>query len=282
MNKFFLLFIFIPIFIFTTSCNNFNNTQTQNNKEKTSSSAISPVKPFSYSEYGEVLKKYVNKNGLVNYKQLQNNRQQLDSFIQSLAVVNPKTYEFWTEQEKIAFWINSYNALTLKSIIDQNPLKNSIKDIPGVWRIRKFDVLGQSLSLNNIEHDILRKDFDEPRIHVALVCAAISCPPLRNEPYTESKLNQQLDNQVRQFITNNQGFRLDTTEGKIYLSSIFKWYGDDWSKKYQIEDKFSGNEKERAVLNFLTSYLSVQDRHYLEQGNYKITYLKYDWSLNQQ
>jgi hypothetical protein len=170
----------------------------------------------------------------------------------------------------------------LQSIIDQKPLKKSIKDIFGVWSIRKFKLVGQSKTLDNIEHNILRVDFDEPRIHVALVCAAISCPPLRDEPYTGENLHEQLDEQVRKFLASPHGFRIDRQAGKVYLSSIFKWYGQDWIKQYQIENKFAGNKSERAVLNFISRYLEFSDQDYLKQGNYKIDYLEYDWSLNKQ
>lgn len=283
MNKFLLLLAFLPVIIVTSSCSSlFNDTQAQENQQEISNLAIAQEEPFNYSDYGAVLETYVNENGLVNYGQLQANRQQLDRFNQSLAAVSPSTYESWTNKEKIAFWMNAYNAFTLQSIIDQEPLKKSIKDIPGVWRIRKFEVAGQSLTLNNIEHDILRKDFDEPRLHVALVCAAMSCPPLRNEPYIAAKLDEQLDDQVKQFIASPHGFRSDRNQGRVYLSSIFKWYGEDWVNSYAIKDKFAGNAKERAVLNFLSNYLSAQQRQYLEQGQYKVSYLDYDWTLNQQ
>ena len=240
------------------------------------------VKSFNYEDYAAVLTTYVSPGGLVNYDRLQANRQQLDRFNTALAAVTLSTYSSWHEKEQIAFWINAYNAFTLQSIVDQNPLKKSIRDIPGVWKRRKFTIAGQSKTLDNIEHDTLRVDFNEPRIHVALVCAAISCPPLLNEPYTAANLDAQLDDQVRKFINSPHGFRIDLKEGRVYLSSIFKWYGKDWKQSYSVEDKFTGNASERAVLNFISNYLSPQEREYLAKGNYRIRYLDYDWSLNQQ
>ncbi|NES81948.1 MAG: DUF547 domain-containing protein [Moorea sp. SIO2B7] len=243
---------------------------------------ISSTKAFNYDNYAVVLNSYVDRNGLVNYKGLQANRQGLDTFNAGLSSLNPSTYESWNEKEKIAFWINAYNALTLQSIIDQNPLKNSIRDIPGVWKRRTFNIAGQAKTLDNIEHNTLRVNFNEPRIHVALVCAAMSCPPLRKEPYTANKLDAQLDNQVRKFIASPHGFRIDKNQGRVYLSSIFKWYGKDWKQSYGVEGKFTGSANERAVLNFLSNYLSAEARNYLIQGAYKISYLDYDWSLNKQ
>ncbi len=110
----------------------------------------------------------------------------------------------------------------------------------------------------------------------------MSCPPLRNEPYLPEKLDEQLDEQVEKFISSPQGFRLDRQKNKVYLSSIFKWYGQDWIDNYYIQDGFTGNQKEKAVLNFLSDYLSPKERQYLENGQYKIIYLDYDWSLNKQ
>jgi hypothetical protein len=237
---------------------------------------------FSYDDYATVLKTYVNEQGLVDYKGLQANRGQLDRFVAAVGAVAPVAYQSWGEKEKLAFLINAYNALTLQSIIDQNPLKESIRDIPGVWRWRKFSIAGELKTLDNIEHDTIRANFNEPRIHLSLVCGAVSCPPLRDEPYTAEKLDEQLSAQVRRFLASPLGFRLEAREGRVYLSSIYKWYGSDWEKSYAAPDKFTGNSSERAVLNFLSRYLSPTQRNYLEAGNYQINYLDYNWSLNRQ
>ena len=175
---------------------------------------------FNYQTYNNVLQTYVSDRGLVNYQQLQANRQELDQFNQSLARVNPETYQSWSDREKLAFLLNAYNSFTLQSIIDQNPLKKSIRDIPGVWKRRQLAIAGRKKTLDNIEHDTIRKDFNEPRIHMALVCAAMSCPILRNKAYTPEKLDLQLDDQVRKFITSSQGFKIDRDRKIVYLSSL--------------------------------------------------------------
>ena len=117
---------------------------------------------------------------------------------------------------------------------------------------------------------------------MALVCAAMSCPILRNEAYTAEELDLQLEDQTKKFIASSQGFKINREQKIVYLSSIFKWYGQDWLPNYGTENKFTGSKKEKAVLNFISQYLNSQDRQYLEQGNYKISYLGYDWSLNKQ
>jgi hypothetical protein len=229
-----------------------------------------------------ILQTYVNAEGLVNYAALQANPAPLKAFIAQLGAVSPSAYEAWEEPEKIAFLINAYNAITLESIIEQNPIKGSIKDILGVWNLKRHQVMGRSLTLDAIEHEILRKDFQEPRIHAALVCAAVSCPILRQEPYKADQLDAQLEDQVRKWISSPHGLQIDRSQNQVGISAIFNWFGEDWQTQYAVEGKFVGSAKERAVLNFISNYVSPEDKAYLEQGNYKLNYLNYDWALNQQ
>jgi hypothetical protein len=244
--------------------------------------AVRGTGQFDNQIYEVVLSTYVDDQGLVNYAQLQTDRQGLDAYVQAIAVLPPATYGQFSESEKIAFLINAYNALTLQSIIDQRPIKPSIKDIPGVWKWRKHTVAGQSLTLDQIEHEILRQQFNEPRIHGALVCAAQSCPPLRQEPYDGDRLDAQLQDQTKRFLNHPQGFRLDQANKKVYLSSIFQWFGQDWQKSYQPQQGFQGNDPEKAVLNFIGHYRSPSEQAFLQNGDYKIQYFDYDWSLNKQ
>lgn len=112
----------------------------------------------------------------MDYAGLQANREQLDRFNRSIGKVAPEVYLGWSYAEKLAFLINAYNCFTLQSIIDQQPLKQSIRQIPGVGKRRKFEIAQSQKTLENIEHDTIRQDFNEPRIHAAVVCAAINCP----------------------------------------------------------------------------------------------------------
>ena len=237
---------------------------------------------FDYRDYAAVLETYVSNRGLVDYAGLQASRQQLDRFNDSLGRVAPETYAGWSESAQIAFLINAYNAFTLQSIIDREPLEESIRDISGVWNRREFNLAGTEKTLDNIEHDTLRKEFKEPRIHVALVCAAMSCPTLRNEPYLADSLDSQLEDQTAKFAASPQGFSLDRADSKVYISSIFKWYGQDFEETYGVEDKFQGNDKQRAVLNYFNPVLDSATQSFLAQGDYKVKYLDYDWSLNKQ
>ena len=249
---------------------------------------------FDYDGYAEVLSGFVDKDGMVNYSALKENRDKLDMFVKSLGKLDRKTYESWNEKDKIAFCLNSYNVLTLKAIVDNYPIKasmfgsikypkNSIRQIKGVWDKLTFQVIGRGMTLDEIEHQSLRKEFDEPRIHVALVCAAMSCPSLRTESYVGLRLDQQLDDQARKFLSNPQKFRIERKKNRVYISSIFKWFGEDFIKIYEADEGFGKHSpQQRAVLNFISRYLNKDDSEYLRDGKYSIKYIGYDWSLNEQ
>ena len=249
---------------------------------------------FSYEGYAAVLERFVNDEGMVDYAGLKADSASLGDFLEAVGKLDRTEYEGWDDTSKIAFWINAYNALTLDAIIDHYPIKasfarsliypkNSIRQIPGVWDDLKWSVMGEKMTLNGIEHQTLRADFNEPRIHVALVCAAMGCPPLRNEPYVGERLDEQLDDQSRRFLSNPAKFRIDREDGTLHLSPIFKWFGEDFVQTYGTDDKFEwyGGE-ERAVVNFIAGYLSADDRDYLESTKPAIKYLDYDWSLNEE
>jgi hypothetical protein len=257
-----------------------------------------PVGPgdqtFSYADYATVLRTYVNGQGMVDYKAMLAHRQKLDAFASALGKLEPRVYAQWSEKDQIAFWINAYNALTMEAILTHYPIQsswfkslvfpqNSIGQIPGVWDKLQFIVMGRKATLDQIEHEILRKQFNEPRIHLALVCAAMGCPPLRNEPFIGSQLDEQLDDQARRFLSNPKMFRIEVSQGQVYLSPIFKWFGEDFVRTFGTDKELLGHgPAERAVLAFISRYLGAGDREYLAKGKYEVKYLDYDWSLNEQ
>lgn len=234
---------------------------------------------YDVSPYANALKSHVNSQGQVDYANLKRSAGDLIRYTQTLSLMSPAAYQQWSSSEKIAFWINAYNALTLKSIIEKYPV-DSIKKISGVWNRKTHQVMGKSMTLDDIEHQVLRKQFNEPRIHMALVCAAKSCPPLLNQPYTGAALNAQFKGRTQAFIFNSSNFRIDRSKNTVYLSSLFKWYGQDFEKKYGTQG-FQGSPKERASLHFLSSFLN-SDASYLKTASYQVRYLDYDWSLNKQ
>ncbi|MCI0420535.1 MAG: DUF547 domain-containing protein [Acidobacteria bacterium] len=259
------------------------------------SSTENVARGFSYEDYGAALSTFVDSQGLVNYHRLKTERRRLDTFAAALGRLSPGATSSWRENDQIAFWINVYNALTLEAIINHYPIqpsllksaifpRNSIRQIPGVWTDLQFEVLGERVTLDHIEHEVLRKQFSEPRIHMALVCAAKSCPPLRNEPYTGDQLDRQLNDQTRSFLSQSDKLRIDHTHGQLYLSPIFDWFGGDFAKSYGAgEQPRSGRTSaEKAVIKFIAAYLEPGDRAYLSTAKFKVVYLDYDWALNEQ
>jgi rSAM/selenodomain-associated transferase 2 len=223
----------------------------------------------------------VNDQGLIDYRSLKDQPKDLNDYLLTLAKVSGAEIEKWPRDEKIAFWINAYNAFTLKAIIDHYPIK-SIRDIDGVWKHPIYLVAGKKRSLDEIEHEILRKKFNEPRIHMALVCAAMSCPPLGETAFTGLQLEQQLKDQSSAFLSNLNHFRIDKEARKVYLSSIFNWFGDDFIKTYTPKTGFAKkSSQEKAVLNFIAGHSSAGDREFLQSGQYNVDYLDYDWALNE-
>jgi hypothetical protein len=255
--------------------------------------ALPAAHAFNYDGYADVLSAYVDDKGLVDYATLKANRAKLDSFVASMGAVSRESYDTWTEVEKIAFWCNAYNAITLKYIIDHYPIQkggiiaglrfpeNSIRQITGVWDKLKTPVLGEAMTLDHIEHEILRKLFVEPRIHMAIVCAALSCPRLRNEPYVGERLDKQLADQSRGFCASK--VRIDMQDKRLYLSAIFDWFGDDFEGPY---DPASGFEHlrgaERSIAHFVSKHTGEAEAEFLRTQKYAVRYLDYDWTRNEQ
>jgi len=249
---------------------------------------------FDYSDYAAVLKSYVDDKGMVNYRNLKANPERLLSYVRAIARLPRTQYDRWDDNARVAFWLNAYNGLTLKAIIDHYPIrasffksriypKNSIRQISGVWDKLKFDVSGRKLTLEQIEHKILRVEFNEPRIHMAMVCAAMSCPRLRNEPYVGGRLDEQLDDQSRAFLGHPEKFRVDRGRNTVRLSPIFKWFGADFVGKYASAKDIGRHKKEASsALRFIAGQLEGADKNYVLAGRYRIGYLDYDWSLNEQ
>jgi hypothetical protein len=214
-----------------------------------------------HEPYDKVLKEYVS-NGMVDYAKLKKNRSSLDAYLTKLAGIDKKQFDSWPESSRLAYLINLYNAATLQLIIDNYPLK-SIKDIgsffKGPWDQSVVMLFGKKITLNNLEHDIIRKEYKEPRVHMALVCAAKGCPPLRSEAYVAERLDEQLNDQSKTYLTSPKGMRIEKSKGRIYLSAIFKWYGDDFPSVTAFAEKHSGQSLDGL----------------------SISWLAYDWSLNE-
>jgi hypothetical protein len=248
----------------------------------TTAAAQGPQPPLDPADFNAVLARVVDGRGMVAYEALQREPAQLDRYLQALAELPPERFSSWPEAEQIALLINAYNALTLRSIIDHDPIRPSIKAIPGVWKLRRHPVMGQRLTLDEIEHRILRREYNEPRIHAALVCAAISCPPLRREAYTGPELDRQLQDQTNRWLASSEGLQIHRDAGTVAISSIFQWFAEDWPRADPNAAPVSGHGKESAVLHFIARHRPVEERQLLLGGDYRLGYLPYNWDLNRQ
>lgn len=242
--------------------------------------------------WDQVLQKHV-KDGLVDYRKIKDNPQELNQYLEQIAAFSKKELSTSPPPAQIAFYINAYNAITMKRIIDHFPPRKkgffnflnsnlSIQNISGAWDKIKDNVAGELLTLDEIEHKILRKQFSEPRIHMALVCASLSCPALLNKAYNAEKLNEQLDFATRAFLTDKTRNKFCTDCQKISLSKLFSWYGEDFVKKYPASPllKKKHGEITAAVITFIAGYLPAKNRDFLLKGDYKTEFWDYDWSLN--
>ena len=210
-----------------------------------------------HSAWNELLQKHVSNQGNVDYKGFQADKTKFNEYLNLLSDVPPQ--DSWSKDETLAYWMNVYNAFTIKLILDNYPTK-SIKDIKGPWSHRFIRIGEKWYTLNDVEHRIIRK-MDEPRIHFALVCAAVSCPRLYNKAFTEKDLEADLDLLTRGFLSDPS--KNELSENAIKLSRIFKWYGGDF--------KQNGS----TLIDFLNQYstVTISDK---AKKSYKV----YNWDLN--
>ncbi|MCH7413586.1 DUF547 domain-containing protein [Belliella sp. R4-6] len=226
------------------------------------------TKAPSHKEFDALLKKHVSSSGVVDYKGFIEDKAKLHIYCDLLSN-NAPDRKTWTKEEQLAYWINAYNAFTIKLIADNYPVE-SIQDlhpkikiplVNTVWHIKFFKIGGQDASLDEIEHKILRKEFDEPRIHFAINCASYSCPPLLNEAFVAEKVDAQLDKVAKSFINDHK--RNKISADKIEVSKIFSWFKGDFTKN-------------GSLIDYLNKYSKVKIN-----PKAKVSHLDYDWSLNE-
>lgn len=224
-------------------------------------------KPVSHKIWNTLLAKHVKPNGWVDYKGFVRDSLTLNQYLSVLESAHPNNKN-WSKDEQMAYWINAYNAYTVKLIVQHYPVK-SIKDIKkgiafvnSVWDIKFIKIEGKVYDLNNIEHGILRKDFKDARVHAAVNCASYSCPALRNEAFTAENLDAQLTDAMRKFV--NDPIRNKVTKEKAQISEIFKWFSGDF-----VRDAGS-------VKAFINRYAETKIGE-----STPLSYFDYQWSLNE-
>lgn len=227
--------------------------------------------------FEQVLQQNVVMNGpqsSVRYGNIKSNSSDLDAYLKEVESVSQAEFDSWNEKQQIAFLINAYNALTIELILTKYPDLKSIKDLGGFfsgpWKIKFFKLFGEQQHLDHIEHGLLRVDYTEPRIHFALVCASIGCPALQPFAYQAEMLDQQLNAVMKAFLRDQERNYVDQSKKILYLSSIFKWFEEDFTKVK--------NSVEAFVAPWMTDDPALRDL--IQNKKLKRKYLDYDWSLN--
>lgn len=225
-------------------------------KAKKDKIAVAEKPAFSHTAFDALLKKYVSSSGKVNYNGFKADEKKLDAYLAQLEATPIE--KSWSKNKKMAYWINAYNGYTIKLILNNHPVK-SITDLHGgkPWDVKWIKLDGRTLSLNNIENDILRPTYKDARIHFAVNCAAKSCPTLLNRAWTEGNLNANFEKQAKAFI-NNANFN-SISKNSIEVSKIFEWYKVDF-----------GN-----LIDYLNKYSTTKIN-----SDAKINFMEYDWALN--
>jgi hypothetical protein len=234
----------------------------------TSDLGLAGTTPPSHAIFDSLLKKHVSEQGKVDYKGFMADSEKFDTYL-TLLSTNPPDRKTWSDEEQLVYWINAYNAFTIKLIMNHYPVK-SIRDIGPklsiplvntVWHLEFFTIGGKKASLDEIEHKILRKEFEEPRIHFAINCASISCPQLLNRAYTVENLEAQLEQAAKNFINDAKHNILEANRAE--LSSIFLWFKSDFTRK-------------GSLIDYINQYANVK----INKGA-KISHIKYNWLLNE-
>jgi hypothetical protein len=231
--------------------------------------AVSAVQaqPAEHATWNDLVQKYVSVDGRVNYKGFRSERKPFEQYLSYLSENVPG--KGWTRNRQLAWWINAYNAFTVKLILDHYPV-SSIKDlnpsisiplVNTIWQEKFFRIGGKEMSLDDIEHNILREQFQESRIHFAINCASVSCPKLLNEAYVEDKLEHQLQQQTINFI--NDPARNKITKSNVQLSQIFNWFRKDFTKT-------------GTLLDFINRYSKVK-----VSNKASVDFMEYNWNLNE-
>jgi hypothetical protein len=241
----------------------------------------------AHKAWDELLKKHVTyiENGnasRVSYRGFMKDRDALRRVLDSYEGVTRGEFDAWTKPQQQAFLINAYNAFTVEKILTRYPEIKSIRDFGGIfnnpWKDKFFKLFGAPAYLDLIEHEMLRKEgvYDEPRVHVAVVCASIGCPMLRNEAFTADRVDAQLEDAMRRFMSDRTRNRYNAASGKLEVSKIFDWYGKDFEKGHKgftsVKQAFSRYADQLAD--------KPDDRAIVRGQKADVTFLDYDWGLN--
>jgi len=255
---------------------------------------LGPAQTYSLEKYRQFLRDFVDERGLVDYGRLKRQRSHIKDLLKDLNQLSPNRYRNWPPNDQIAFWINAYNIQALKIITDNYPIQgsrwlipiygqDSIRHIKGLKTEYKFLVMDEEFTLAEVEERIFRQQFQEPRVFLALTTLSLSGPALNKEPYYGPRLDDQLNDQAKRFLSDPKGLQIDREGRRLRLSALFQstWHGEDFVRNYAIDRKFKAQPPYlRAVLNFVCPFMGPVDREFLEVENYSVEFTRFDWTLN--
>lgn len=253
--------------------------------------AASPPKTFSHAVFDQVLRRVVDENGRVDYMALVGDTRDLDRYYRLLATYSPDSHPqmFPTPRDRLAYWINAYNAATIKTVLTYYPIASVVDVRPpmifffmpaksGFFLFQRQRLGGREISLYGLENAIIRRRFMDPRYHFALNCASNSCPRLPAEAFEAQHLERQLERETRKFLSDEGNFKIDHSTQRIYLSAIFGWYEKDFIR--WTETRYPG--RKGSLPAYIRPYLTEDKRMQLDAATstYAIHFFPYDWGIN--
>jgi len=242
----------------------------------------------------DIFKNYVNGQGLVDYAALRRKRIEIRNVAREFASFDADKYKSLTKADKIAFWINAYNINKLAAVVENYPIEStamnrmmwgakSVRHILPKLNVYKFIVMDEEFSFSTVENNVLGKEFDDPKILLALSQATLGSPAIYSKPYYGENLDVVLDEYIKSFIAGAHGLKIDREADIVYLPAVLhpNFYGKRFVAKFATDKKFKDKSEDvRAVLNFVSGYISDSQKDYLERKNYTLKYNRYDWTLN--
>lgn len=271
-----------------------SKTEKSDSVDSRKSAVVSPTDGASLEKthalFSAQLEKYVTDSG-VNYTEWKSHPEPLKEYLRALSKIDKNEYQKLSQDEKLVFWINAYNAYTIKLVLDNYPIRgtktyyptSSIRQIEGFWENNSIELVGRKVTLESMEHDILRRDFQEPRTHFAVVCAAKGCAPISRAAYSASTIDEQLNNAAKAFLSNPKNVKIDYDKKTIEVSSLFKWFPLDFANVVGLGKRFPPPTDDEIVASYI---LSEQPEATLKNFGpddskaFKVIYKEYDWGLN--
>lgn len=247
---------------------------------------------FSHEDFARVLRRFVNEEGQVDYAALQRDSRELDRYYRQLSTDSPDSTPllFPTENDRLAYWLNAYNAAVMKTVLTYYPI-SSVGDIKppvllfffpaksGFFFFQRVTFGGKTTSLYFLEHRVIRKRFADPRVHFALNCASGGCPRLPRYAFTAEHLDEQLEHETRKFLTEERNLSIDHQDRTVWLSSIFDWYEDDfldWTRRQLPGQKVT-------LVDYVALHVEAERGAELQRAaSYRVRFIPYDWRLNDQ